>query len=220
MIRASTIRALRVSACGCGPATLLLAAGLAFAEPAVQVRYFDGVPEISITGDYARTRYTIARAAIPDGPFTPITDVSTLCLGSCSAMDYDASPGRIYWYRFDLAFEDGSSRTFGPYAVTISPTLARSSGASVVPNPMSGSARVELFLAGSPAAGSLDADAILFDLAGRRVRTIWSGALARGLTRVSWDGRNEVGRAIEPGVYYLRFASPLGVRVSRVLRLR
>jgi hypothetical protein len=58
---------------------------------------------------------------------------------------------------------------------------------------------------------------ILFDLAargrtrlevlrtdGRRVRSLWSAALAAGTHRVHWDGRDDSGRDVASGVYLLR----------------
>jgi hypothetical protein len=201
-------------------AALVLAAGLALAEPEVQVRYFDGVPEISITGDYPGARYTIWRAAAPSGPFGAMTSLDILCLGTCFGSDYAARPGETYWYRFDLALGDGSTRTFGPFPVTISPVLARSTGVSVHPNPMRAAGRIELFLSGAPGEAALDASAMLFDLQGRRVKTLWKGPLSRGLTRVAWDGRDDAGRALGPGAYFVRFATPHGVSIQRIVRIQ
>jgi hypothetical protein len=200
--------------------SLLLVAGLAMAEPSVQVRYIDGVPQISITGDYPRTRYTILRAAEEQGPFAPMTAQDILCLGSCYGDDFRATPGATYWYRFDLTREDNTQVSFGPYRVTISATLARATGAQVFPNPIASAGRIELFLAGHPSDGPLPVEALLFDLQGRRVRSFWRGPLTRGLTSVAWDGRDDAGRSLGPGAYFLRLSSPHGVRVTRVLRAR
>jgi len=141
-----------------------------------------------------------------------------LCLGPCFAFDPAAEPGQTYLYRFDLELDDGSRVTFGPYTVTISAALAARMRARLSPSPGAGAARVELFLGG--AGGPLEADARLFDLQGRAVATLHRGPLARGLTTLAWDGRGDRGGMLPSGLYLLRFSSPLGTTVTRVLRTR
>lgn len=200
-------------------AALLLVAGLALADPAVDVRYFDGVPQIHLEGSYPQARYTVYRATATAGPWAAFTEFNTLCVGPCYGEDAEAEPGKSYWYRFELVLQDGSLVTYGPYQVTISPVLARRVGARVVPNPSRAASRIELFLAGPANAGPTRATAVLYDLQGRAIRTVFSGMLERGLTRLDWDGRAEGGRAIAAGQYYLRLTTPLGVSTTRVLRV-
>lgn len=200
-------------------AALLLVVGLAFADPAVDVRYYDGVPQIHLEGSYPQARYTVYRASAPAGPWSAFTDFNTLCVGPCYGEDAEAEPGKTYWYRFELLLQDGSLVSYGPYQVTISPVLAQRVSARVVPNPSRAASRIELFLAGPATAGPVRASAILYDLQGRAVRTIFSGVLGRGLTRLDWDGHADGGRAIAAGQYYLRLSTPLGVSTSRVLRV-
>jgi hypothetical protein len=199
---------------------LALLAGLAFADPGVEVRYVHGVPQIHLEGNYPQARYTVYRADAADGPWVSFTDVATLCMGPCYGEDLTALPGRTYWYRFDLQTAEGALVSHGPYAVTISSVLARGFGARVVPNPSRGQSRVEIFVAGAAADAPVPARAMLFDLQGRAVRTLWSGPVVRGLTtRVAWDGRGDDGRAIGAGQYYLRLETPLGAATTRVLRV-
>jgi hypothetical protein len=44
----------------------------------------------------------------------------------------------------------------------------------------------------------------LFDIGGRRVRTLVDGALAAGRHTVTWDGRGQAGESLAPGVYVAR----------------
>ena len=41
----------------------------------------------------------------------------------------------------------------------------------------------------------------IYDVAGRRVRTLYRGAVAGGTTDIGWDGNNEDGRAVAAGIY-------------------
>ena len=201
-------------------AALLLAAGLVLAEPRVEVRYFSGIPQLVLSGDYPQSHYTIWRAPEREGPFTTITAIDVLCVGTCYAEDYSAEPGRTYWYRFDLVLADGTPVTYGPYSVAIAAAYPRPINASVFPNPARGPARVELYLSGAPSDAPLTAEVTLHDIQGRRVRTILSGPLRRGVTMISWDGRDDSGRELGTGYYFLRFVSPLGSTVRRVVRAR
>jgi hypothetical protein len=198
--------------------TVILAADLAIADPDVRVSYPGGVPRVEISGSYPQSSYTVWRKLPADAQYAPVTDGSILCLGSCFALDRGAEPGQSYLYRFDLTLADGSRASFGPYAITISAELARRVRAAVWPNPGRGSARVELFLGGE--GGTVEAEAGLFDVQGRAVATLHRGALARGLNVLAWNGRGDAGQPLAGGLYFLRFASPLGTTVTRVLRLR
>jgi hypothetical protein len=57
----------------------------------------------------------------------------------------------------------------------------------------------------------------LFDLSGRRVRTLADHALPAGATVLTWDGREAGGAAVRPGVYFARLATPGWQRTVRVL---
>ena len=59
----------------------------------------------------------------------------------------------------------------------------------------------------------------LFDLAGRRVRTLVDGELAAGPHASSWDGRDEHGAAVRAGVYFVRLSTPEKAFRGRVVAL-
>ena len=44
----------------------------------------------------------------------------------------------------------------------------------------------------------------LFDIGGRRVRTLVNGALAAGRHTIAWDGRGPSGEKLAPGIYVAR----------------
>lgn len=198
--------------------SLALATSLAFAEPAVTVRYVQGVPQVELEGSYPQSSYAVYRAAARNDAGERITAQNVLCFGRCFAEDPAAEPGRTYWYRFELQLADGGRVVFGPYAVTISPELAARLAVSILPNPVHGSARIELRI-GGPGDGLVRADAALLDLQGRRLRTFSHGWLPRGTTSMRWDGRDDQGRVVPPGTYFVRLATPLGTHVERLLRV-
>lgn len=204
-------------------AGLALSASLALAEPQFVLRYPGGVPQVSITGEYAGSTYTVWRQPVEGGLPTPITNQSILCLGSCYAQDPSAVPGTSYLYLFELVMPTESGVvpvTFGPYRATISPALARPVGVFVYPNPGRGPTGVQIHLAGAghPGEAGVAGDLSVFDLAGRRVRTIQQGVFARGLTTLSWDGRDERGDELRAGVYLLRFSAAGSAATARIVR--
>jgi hypothetical protein len=69
----------------------------------------------------------------------------------------------------------------------------------VFPNPLS---TVAIFMAAIPPGGRLDIE--IFDIAGRRRRTLTSARAAGGRAEISWDGRDAAGRLLPPGVYLAR----------------
>lgn len=61
----------------------------------------------------------------------------------------------------------------------------------------------------------------VFDLAGRRIRTLADGERAAGPHEVRWDGRDEAGRAVHAGSYRYRLELPDGTVLTRgMVRVR
>jgi len=193
----------------------------AFGDPEFRMSYPSGIPRAEISGSYPQSRYTVWRAADAGSAFAPITDSDVLCTGECFADDYGARPGATHWYRFDLRTPDGRFLSFGPYAVTISPERARRIAAFATPNPGRDLTQIQLFLAGPPGGAPQPVEALLYDLQGRRVSTIYRGLLSNGRAQLSWSGRGDDGRELSAGAYFLHFAAADGRRtVTRLLRVR
>lgn len=190
------------------------------ADPEFRLTYPNGVPRVEIVGDWRYSRYSVSRANTLSGPFERLGEGDVLCLGPCFVDDYSALGGRTYFYRFDLMLGDGSAATFGPYTAPIVADRMRLLSAAVFPNPGQGPAEVTLFAAGRPGT-TLGGEAALFDLGGRRVRTLFHGPLSLGATRLRWDGRDDHGQELRAGLYLLRLATWDGrIAVTRVARTR
>ena len=93
-----------------------------------------------------------------------------------------------------------------------SPAPAATSLERVYPNPMRG----DLSIAFALARGS-QARLALYDLAGRRVRTILDASLAAGPRSERWDGRDARGARAPAGLYLLRFDAAGIAQTRRVL---
>ena len=64
------------------------------------------------------------------------------------------------------------------------------------------------------------AEVAIFDVSGRRLRTIRSGMLPTGQHVVTWDGRNDAGTLVAAGTYFVRLRSNGRVETDRVVLLR
>jgi hypothetical protein len=77
------------------------------------------------------------------------------------------------------------------------------------PNPFRGGTSIRFTV---PRAGAVEL--AVYDVAGRRVRTLLRGAQPAGDGAVTWDGRDDAGREMPPGVYLYRYAAPAAARES------
>ncbi|HEU4333220.1 MAG TPA: FlgD immunoglobulin-like domain containing protein, partial [Candidatus Eisenbacteria bacterium] len=83
------------------------------------------------------------------------------------------------------------------------------------PNPFSSRTTIRY---AAPRAGR--AEIVVFDVAGRRVRTLLDAGVAPGPHEVAWDGRDESGRRVGTGVYLCRVRMDGFVRTTRLLLVR
>lgn len=71
-----------------------------------------------------------------------------------------------------------------------------------------------------PGGSSTRVDLAVYDVAGRRVRTLLDGEVTPGEQTLSWDGRDDRGRVVPRGVYVVRLATSGAERTVRILFLR
>jgi flagellar hook assembly protein FlgD len=60
----------------------------------------------------------------------------------------------------------------------------------------------------------------VFDVAGRKVRTVSRGLPGAGNHAAAWDGRTDSGETAIAGVYFIRCATPEGKAVRLAVKLR
>jgi flagellar hook assembly protein FlgD len=59
----------------------------------------------------------------------------------------------------------------------------------------------------------------VYNSAGRLVRTLVAGTAEAGYHRAAWDGRDEAGRRVAPGVYYCRLNSAEFAAMRKLVKL-
>ncbi len=65
-----------------------------------------------------------------------------------------------------------------------------------------------------------DGDTVVYDIAGRSVRTLLTDELPGGRHVYRWFGRNDAGALTAPGVYFVRLDSGPHHAVEKLVRLR
>jgi hypothetical protein len=83
---------------------------------------------------------------------------------------------------------------------------------TLLSNPSLGTSAIRLTMP-AERAGSL----LVFDPQGRKVRTLASGTLPAGTQDLAWDGRDDSGRAVAPGMYLVRLAAGDDIVVRKVV---
>ena len=57
----------------------------------------------------------------------------------------------------------------------------------------------------------------VFDIAGRKIRTLVKGVQEAGTYVTTWDGRNEEGQVVGSGVYFVRLVTPGEMYTAKML---
>jgi hypothetical protein len=82
------------------------------------------------------------------------------------------------------------------------------------PNPFSAESRFSVTLD-----DGVQAEVSVFDVFGRRVRTVFRGRFAAGTTQLAWNGRREDGTRAAAGIYFYRLTMPGRVFSTRLVLL-
>jgi hypothetical protein len=60
----------------------------------------------------------------------------------------------------------------------------------------------------------------IFDVQGRRIRTLHEGDLSAGVHAISWDGLAAAGQKVSDGIYFALLETPQGSEVSKLGEIR
>jgi hypothetical protein len=137
--------------------------------------------------------------------------------------NFPFSPGRIPpWPQFH---HDARRTGFSGAPVNVGvdePQAALPTGVELAlpaPNPVRGG-RVNLAYAVPSAHAGATMELAIYDLGGRRVRTLSEGAARAGRFAVAWDLRDDGGEAARTGVYFARFRVGSEVRTHKLVVMR
>jgi sugar lactone lactonase YvrE len=135
--------------------------------------------------------------------------------GPFAYRDTTALPGRTYRYTVVVRLPGGGTQELGSVEVTPTGPPRMLALERPRPNPSSGPTLVRFHLPG-PQPVRLE----IFDVSGRRVRTLLRRRMPAGVHRILWDGRNDSGQRVASGLYLMRLETPAGRRIRRLVVLR
>lgn len=127
----------------------------------------------------------------------------------------DESVAAQTWYRYTLVVvrEDGSEAAW--LSRTVRATAAILQLEQNAPNPFNPSTSISFVL---PGAARVRVE--VFDVGGRRVRTLLDGAMIAGRHSVRWDGTSDHGTQVASGTYFYRLTAGKRVISRKMLLLK
>lgn len=124
-------------------------------------------------------------------------------------LDFSTVRGREP-YRLEVVFAGREARTESDEVLEDRPAI-------VAATPRAGAPGADIRFT-IPAAGRISLD--VFDVGGRRVRTVDEGLREAGAHATVWDGRDEAGRGVASGVYFARLATDAGSSTRKLVLSR
>lgn len=85
---------------------------------------------------------------------------------------------------------------------------------AISPNPSSGAVRIPVELQ-----AAADVRLVIYDASGRRVRVLERSGLGAGSHAIDWDGRNDAGQRVAPGIYLCRMQAGPVTSSQAIVRL-
>lgn len=159
---------------------------------------------------------------VPAAPVAGQPNATDWATGLVNTSDYSVGPdGSLWWLSQFDEFFSANTGTLSRIRYVGSPTsvdgaATRAQALRVSPNPSRGPAGFAFALA---ADANIRLD--LYDLAGRKVRTLHEGMTPAGETRLHWDGTDDQGQKVGTGVFFARLTRDgEPPQTARVLRLR
>lgn len=149
----------------------------------------------------------ILRATSPDlGLTKEVVPTSTRIEGSeRTFVDGTVDVGQTYWYWIELSDNSGAAAIAGPISASVSGVAVTAVGRAY-PNPARSSVAITYAIGSDVAAGAAAHVSLkIYDPRGRVVRTLVGRNQGQGEHEAVWDGSDETGRQLSPGVYFWRF---------------
>ena len=87
------------------------------------------------------------------------------------------------------------------------------------PNPAAGPPTIEFVAPGASGGAPVAAKLSIYSVAGRLVRTLWDGPVVPGPQRLAFDGRDDGGVRLAPGVYLTELTTSEGRAAKKLVLL-
>lgn len=145
--------------------------------------------------------FDVLRATSPDGPFVQLNEEALAPTSPAEFEDATVWPETEFLYDLRARFADGSTDP-----VQGSPISVRTGGRLAValytpsPNPLMSATSLQFDVPSHVEPVKL----AVYNVTGRRVRTLVDGPAERGRHSVVWDGTDDRGRPVSSGAYFVK----------------
>lgn len=126
-----------------------------------------------------------------------------------SFVDREAQPGYTWYYWLQHIDMNGETEFHGPINITLygsqveTPIIpVTTSLQQAYPNPFNPSTTISYGLS-KPANVNL----VIYNSKGERVKTLFTGQKAAGIFRINWEGKNDNGRSVPTGMYFVKMTA-------------
>lgn len=129
--------------------------------------------------------------------------------------DAKVEAGNTYRYWLEVVPLTGRAVKHGPVKAAVGGKTAYAFAlGAAYPNPTSGTAKIAYSL---PAGVGGNAELVVYDVAGRKVRTLTSAAAIPGPGEVVWNLADDTGAPVAPGVYIYRLNASCGTAAKKMV---
>ncbi len=161
--------------------------------------------------------FRVVRSEAETGLYTAVTTDVIAAHGRPEGSSYeyhDSSirPNRTYWYKLVEVTPDGDASQFGPYSVSFKVTNTLEQN---VPNPFNPATTIKYSIA-----TDTDVSLVVYDVSGRRVRTLVDNHQRADVYKVAWDGMNDQGQRVASGMYFYKLAAGKFVQTRKMMLLK
>ena len=163
------------------------------------------------------TGFNVLRSEFENGGYGRVNKQLIDASGEVSGGAYEyrdnaVKPNRTYYYKLEEVVATGSGQTYGPYEVVYRLSFDLEQN---VPNPFNPSTTIRFSVANDS-----NVRLIVYDVAGRRVRTLVDQNKRANVYKIVWDGTNDAGQSVATGVYFYRITAGKFVQTKKMLLLK
>jgi hypothetical protein len=179
-------------------------------EGAAVMRWTTGL-EIGTEG------FHILRSELENGVYQTLTDEMISANGGAKGASYEyrdgtVQPNRRYFYKLEEVAVNGPGTVHGPYELVYKLTFSLEQN---TPNPFNPTTTIRFSIASDNHVRLL-----IYDVAGRRVRSLVDGNKQANVYKVVWDGTNDAGQSVATGIYFYRITAGKFVQTKKMLLLK
>jgi len=192
---------------------------VAVALKSAQAEVVDGDAVVSWETNFEEgvSGFRVVRSEEETGLYTNVTREMIAAQGGPAGARYEyrdtgIRPNRTYWYKLVEVTPDGDASQFGPYSVSFKVTNSLEQN---VPNPFNPVTTIKYSIA-----KDIDVSLVVYDVAGRRVRTLVDDHQRADVYKITWDGMNDQGQRVASGMYFYKFAAGKFVQTRKMMLLK